>query len=276
MKKHSTLNPLIFGIFCLAFGIYNKQIIIIILLGAAPIIISILLTIADYKKKKRCADACKSTTEKTEQTKPECVNPVKLPLKYEKLFNSQYFSTYAYASVIVDLETGKFYTVLFEGNRVGGHIGSYSPVNISDEISYKRVEELAAKTNDISAKKYLYNKEITEILQSKNNNDDNIIYRLHIVSIIEDFNQMQQRDFIAVDIHKYQFYRITEQVDNWGVSRYLMTPVDEDERCHQLNLSVKNILEEYNYDWLLLSDSLQNAEIVEITKEQRIYYKNKR
>ena len=43
-----------------------------------------------------------------------------------------------------------------------------------------------------------------------------IQYHLHNVCIIEDWNQMQQRDFIAADIQKQLFNRVHEMIGGWG------------------------------------------------------------
>lgn len=45
---------------------------------------------------------------------------------------------------------------------------------------------------------------------------------LQILQILEDWNEMQQREFLAVDCETKQHYHVTEVIGNWGESRYLL------------------------------------------------------
>ncbi len=50
---------------------------------------------------------------------------------------------------------------------------------------------------------------------------------LQIVQVLEDWNEMQQREFLAADCETSQHYHITEVLGNWGESRYLLRKTDE-------------------------------------------------
>ena len=45
---------------------------------------------------------------------------------------------------------------------------------------------------------------------------------LQILQIMENWNDMQQREFLAVDCETKQHYHVTEVLGNWGESRYLL------------------------------------------------------
>lgn len=98
-----------------------------------------------------------------------------------------------------------------------------------------------------------------------------IKYRLHIVCILEDWNQMQQRDFVAVDIQARKFYRVHEELGASMASRFFIKAVDTEElkrlcgtaaKCTLINIS------EFDSDWASFVAALSNTEIAEITKEQ--------
>ena len=101
-----------------------------------------------------------------------------------------------------------------------------------------------------------------------------IQYHLHIVCIIEDWNQMQQRDFIAADIQKQLFYRVHEVIGGWGESRFIVKSLDDAELKRLFNSAAKSHIKTNNEqfcDWSSFATELQNAEVVEITKEQILH-----
>ena len=99
-------------------------------------------------------------------------------------------------------------------------------------------------------------------------------YRLHIICIVEDWNQMQQRDFIATDIAQQQFYRVHEVVGGWGESRYIVKLLDDAELKRLFDSAAKSYINtniEQFCDWTSFAAELQNTEVVEITKEQILH-----
>ena len=96
-------------------------------------------------------------------------------------------------------------------------------------------------------------------------------YRLHMVCVLEDFNQMQERYFVAVDIQNRNFYRVCETIGNWGESRYILDLIDiktAENLFYSItdNKSPNNTL--FFNDWEKLTSCLQNTEIVEILNSQ--------
>ncbi len=106
---------------------------------------------------------------------------------------------------------------------------------------------------------------------SQNKSSYTIQYRLHIVCVVEDWNQMQHRNFIAADIQNQLFYRVHEVIGGWGESRYIIESLEKTELKRLFDLASMSCVgtnsEPFN-DWSAFATSLQNAEVVEITKEQ--------
>ena len=101
-----------------------------------------------------------------------------------------------------------------------------------------------------------------------------IQYRLHIICIVEDWNQMQQRDFVAADIEEQQFYRVHEIIGGWGESRYIVKPLDDAELKRLFDSAAKSYINtniEQFCDRTSFAAELQNTEVVEITKEQILH-----
>lgn len=49
---------------------------------------------------------------------------------------------------------------------------------------------------------------------------------LQILQMLENWNELQQREFLAVDCETKQYYRVTEVLGNWGESRFLLRKCD--------------------------------------------------
>lgn len=113
--------------------------------------------------------------------------------------------------------------------------------------------------------------------RKKSEASSDVQYRLHIICIVEDWNQMQQRDFVAVDIEKREFYRIHEQLGAWMASYYYVKAIDMEELNRLYGMATKHSLKnesEFFDSWLSFSATLQDAEVVEITKGQLLHIRN--
>ena len=95
-------------------------------------------------------------------------------------------------------------------------------------------------------------------------------YRLQILFVTKDWSSAQDREFVAVDIQKRQFYRVYEQLGAWMASYYFVKAIEKDDvnRLFRADLpwALKNA-RELIPDWASLTAALQDEKIIEITQQ---------
>lgn len=98
--------------------------------------------------------------------------------------------------------------------------------------------------------------------------------QLHILFILEDFNPMQQRYFVAVDAESKSSYHVCEIIGNYGESRYILKKIDFTQVLelsqsipHQNNLH----LDDLQNNWDAFVSSLYKKESITITDKQIIH-----
>jgi len=76
-------------------------------------------------------------------------------MNYKELFVLTELDYGDYVAVIVDLETHQFHEAVFSCQQRGGGFGNASIVHKEAAISHEQVKELAEKSKDSRASKYL-------------------------------------------------------------------------------------------------------------------------